>query len=122
MAPAFSIAIVSILLSIVDGYAIRTPPRGLENDTSSAYLNVIPELVKRAADPTDFAWVHRLAAIGDSFTAGIGAGQGVSDVHENYEDYRCSRYDQSYPMVVNNIIGPSITDFQASRNSCADIP
>lgn len=47
--------------------------------------------------PTDLSWVKIWAALGDSFTAGIGAGQlyTMSDA-----DVECSRYDQSWPSVL----------------------
>ncbi|KAI9877135.1 MAG: hypothetical protein M1830_004710 [Pleopsidium flavum] len=38
------------------------------------------------------------AALGDSFASGIGAGRKIGGVG----DYLCSRYDESYPYVINN--------------------
>lgn len=73
---------------------------------------VVASLVRRAGDPTDFSWVHRFAALGDSFTAGIGSGIQLGGVFHNKDDWTCSRYDQSYPMLVNNVLGPSVDDFQ----------
>lgn len=66
--------------------------------------------VRRAGpDPADFSWIKRWAAIGDSFTAGIGSGNLFS---RQDADYQCSRYDHSYPAIVNNALGPSVQDFQ----------
>ncbi len=50
----------------------------------------------------DWSWVEKFAAIGDSFTAGIGAGSiwSTSD-----DSIACSRYDSSYPAVMNRVIG-----------------
>lgn len=100
-------AILSSLLFLVNGLVVRS-----KNDTFISARHEIPELVPRAENPTSFAWVHRLAAIGDSFTAGIGAGAHLGEVFHNHDAWTCSRYDQSYPMVVNNVIGPSIDSFQ----------
>jgi hypothetical protein len=100
-------ATILTLLGFSEGYVIK--PRGAVDNATSA---VVPELFRRADDPTSFAWVHRLAAIGDSFTAGIGSGIQLGEVHHKYDDWICSRYDQSYPMLVNNVIGPSVDDFQ----------
>lgn len=81
-----------------------------ENETST--------LVQRAVDPTDFGWVHRFAAIGDSFTSGIGSGSQLGETYHWRDDWDCMRYDQSYPMIVNNVIGPSIDEFQVSHIYC----
>jgi hypothetical protein len=102
------------LLSFVDGAVIKNPRGSLDNGTSSVFHNRIPELLRRDDNPTSFAWVHRFAAIGDSFTAGIGSGIQLGEVHHKYDDWICSRYDQSYPMLVNSIIGPSVDDFQVN--------
>lgn len=63
-------------------------------------------------DPTDFTWVKRFAAIGDSFTAGIGSGAQLGSYFHNKDDWDCSRYDQSYPMIIKNYVGSEIRDFQ----------
>ena len=75
------------------------------NETSQA-VRLLPRADK---DPADFGWIKRWAAIGDSFTAGIGSGQLFS---QRNEDYKCSRYDHSYPALANNAFGPTIEDFQ----------
>jgi hypothetical protein len=67
---------------------------------------------RKDEDPTDYSWVKNLAAIGDSFTAGIGAGNHLGDVFHNRDSWLCSRYDLSYPMLVNSVIGPSVRNFQ----------
>jgi lysophospholipase L1-like esterase len=41
----------------------------------------------------DFTWVKNFAIIGDSYTAGIGAGSLI--------DYDCSRYDGSYAVMMS---------------------
>lgn len=75
------------------------------NETSRSFL-----LTQRdGPDPADFGWIHRWAAIGDSFTAGIGSGNLYS---RQKEDYDCSRYDHAYPALVNNAFGPAVEDFQ----------
>ncbi|KAL1867745.1 hypothetical protein VTK73DRAFT_4030 [Phialemonium thermophilum] len=50
----------------------------------------------------DWSWVKSFAAVGDSFTAGIGAG----GLYTNDDAGRkCSRYDQSYPVVMQRFMG-----------------
>jgi hypothetical protein len=85
-----------------------------QNDTSIATSLNVQTLQRRDEDPTSFAWVHRFAAIGDSFTAGIGSGAELGDMWnlEYDPDWFCSRYDQAYPMIVNDVIGPSIDEFE----------
>lgn len=82
-----------------------------------------PLLYKRAADPADFGWIKKWAAVGDSFTAGIGAGSPLSpartelrrrsaeddDDDATGENWRCSRYDRSYVKVLDRAFGD--TDF-----------
>lgn len=48
-----------------------------------------------ASEPdSDFASIKTIAAIGDSYSAGIGAGNRI--------DWRCSRYDLSYPAIITS--------------------
>ncbi|KAF1812794.1 SGNH hydrolase [Eremomyces bilateralis CBS 781.70] len=58
---------------------------------------------------TDFSWVKRWAAVGDSYTAAIGAGRLWG---QRKDDYACSRYDRGYPALVNNFLGSHVEDFQ----------
>ncbi|KAI5457375.1 SGNH hydrolase-type esterase domain-containing protein [Mariannaea sp. PMI_226] len=83
-----------------------------------------PELVKRDDDPTDFSWVKRWAAIGDSYTAGIGAGAPLGKFMSGIEvtlpngtisshgDWYCARYDMSYPSIIDRKFGSHVEDFQ----------
>jgi lysophospholipase L1-like esterase len=93
-------------------------PPLLGNDT-------LPELAKRDDDPTDFSWVKRWAAIGDSYTAGIGAGNPLGDILTDelsielpdgkisgHGDWYCARYDQSYPMILDRLLGGQVEHFQ----------
>ncbi|KAB8232266.1 SGNH hydrolase-type esterase domain-containing protein [Aspergillus alliaceus] len=60
-------------------------------------------------DPNHMGWITKWAAIGDSFTAGIGAGQLYN---QNDDDKTCSRYDKSYVPLLQRVIGPSPKKFQ----------
>lgn len=105
-------ALLALLVSS-SSYALSAGRPGvLENSTSAPINDNVHELQRRAPDPTSFAWVHRLAAIGDSFTAGIGSGNQLGGVFHNNNDWLCSRYDLSYPVLVNNLLGPSVKNFQ----------
>ncbi|KAK3897846.1 SGNH hydrolase-type esterase domain-containing protein [Staphylotrichum tortipilum] len=64
------------------------------------------------SDPTSFNWVRRFAAVGDSYTAGIGSGEQLGGLFHNFNDWSCSRYDLSYPMILQQWVGSSIEDFQ----------
>lgn len=46
-------------------------------------------------DP-DLSWIQTMASIGDSYAAGLGAGQRV--------DFSCSRYDTAYPTIVHEFL------------------
>lgn len=79
----------------------------LLNDTISD-----PLIVKRDGNPADFSWIKRWAAVGDSFTAGIGSGTPLGSALYSQADWECSRYDRSYVEVLNRAFGPSVNDFQ----------
>ncbi|KAJ5086483.1 hypothetical protein NUU61_007790 [Penicillium alfredii] len=54
-------------------------------------------------DPWDLSHITKIAAIGDSYSAGIGAGNRLGN---NYDPtkmgaWMCSRYDKAYPYLVN---------------------
>ncbi|KAK5659398.1 hypothetical protein OQA88_1491 [Cercophora sp. LCS_1] len=69
---------------------------------------------RRDDDPSDFSWIKKWAAVGDSYTAGIGSGNPLGnptlDDPENTNWY-CSRYDTSWPMIVNDALGSSVEKF-----------
>lgn len=108
--------LLTSLLSTASGYVVKRPRQTSNNLATPKPLTRFersPMLRPRKdGDPTDYSWVKNLAAIGDSFTAGIGAGNHLGDVFHNQDSWKCSRYDKSYPMLVNSVIGPSVRDFQ----------
>ncbi|RYO84490.1 hypothetical protein DL764_009322 [Monosporascus ibericus] len=69
-------------------------------------------------DPTDLSFIKKLAAIGDSYAAGIGAGDRLGDLLgalDPTSDWACSRYDHAYPYLINNdrrLGDPSGRNFQ----------
>lgn len=103
----FFITTICLLASCTNAYVLfNREVREVDvNDTSRSF-----QLARRAGpDPADFGWIKRWAAIGDSFTAGIGSGNLFS---QQKDDYKCSRYDHSYPALANNAFGPAVEDFQ----------
>lgn len=84
-------------------------PQSDVNDTINVPRS---SLQARAADPADFGWVKRWSAVGDSYTAGIGSGRQLGDIFHKRDDWYCSRYDLSYPYLVNGALGASVNDFQ----------
>ncbi|PLB45404.1 SGNH hydrolase, partial [Aspergillus steynii IBT 23096] len=59
---------------------------------------------------TDFRWIKRWAALGDSFSAGIGAGNLYTSARG--DDWKCSRYDRSYPARLEKVLGTGPNFFQ----------
>ncbi|KAM0433675.1 hypothetical protein ACHAQK_009109 [Fusarium lateritium] len=52
----------------------------------------------------DELYIHKLAAIGDSYSAGIGAGDRLGSIYDALKsgsDFACARYDHAYPYLVN---------------------
>jgi lysophospholipase L1-like esterase len=74
------------------------------------------EIPRDLTNPEDFSWIKKFAAVGDSFTAGIGSGDLYSD---NDNSYECSRYSYTYPVIINHFLGPSVESFTYSACSGA---
>lgn len=72
-------------------------------------LDVYAAPLDPATDPTDYSWIKNWAAVGDSFTAGIGSGNLYS---HNDDSKACSRYDYTYPVIMNRFFGPSVQNFR----------
>ncbi|KAK8083311.1 hypothetical protein PG996_002092 [Apiospora saccharicola] len=65
-------------------------------------------------DPTAFTWVQRFAAIGDSYTAGVSSGSYWGRLWDvDIGGWWCSRYDQSYAVLMKEYVGSEIEDFQS---------
>ncbi|KAJ5561370.1 esterase family protein [Penicillium sp. DV-2018c] len=85
---------------------------GLPNDTSP---NIAPRR-QLPRGPGNFYWVKKWAAVGDSYTAGIGSGNPLGKAFLTFagdEDYQCSRYDTSYPMILKDSLGSAGFHFAA---------
>ncbi|KAI8940061.1 hypothetical protein NX059_003780 [Plenodomus lindquistii] len=79
-------------------------------------------LLRRDNDPSDMEWIKRWAAIGDSYTAGIGAGRPLghritadevaikvpADFDEVRDNWKCARYDMAYPKVIEAQFGAHV--------------
>lgn len=108
------------LSSVTDSHVPRFQAKQLSAEISHANVSAPSSsksafrTLKRDGDPASMGWIKRWAAIGDSYTAGIGAGQptghriteeeiaivapdGIEEIRNNF---RCSRYDASYPYVL----------------------
>jgi hypothetical protein len=115
--------------------ALELDTRGPPLDAENASLNLDGELTSRTSttDPSDFSWIRNWvwnalssinpsdalltlsqAAIGDSFTAGVGSGTLYSTLSA---DKSCSRYDWTYPVILNRFFGPSVQNFIYVRPS-----
>jgi hypothetical protein len=101
---------------------------------SRLHSGLPPKLTRRADDdPSDFSWVKRWAAIGDSYTAGIGSGRPLGSILDGEEldvkvktlnirlpnlefsghgNWYCARYDMSYPMIISRLLGSQVESFQ----------
>jgi hypothetical protein len=65
----------------------------------------------------EYSWIKKWAAIGDSFTAGIGSGDGL--YREDPITKCCSRWNHTYPTILNKVFGPSVERFTYSACSRA---
>ncbi|KAL8871781.1 MAG: hypothetical protein Q9174_002458 [Haloplaca sp. 1 TL-2023] len=71
-------------------------------------------------DPTDPSWIKNFAALGDSYAAGIGAG----DVLSRGNDASCSRFSAAYPVLMHNMgfgAEPRLTHLACSGDRSAKV-
>ncbi|KAK2594664.1 hypothetical protein QQS21_007640 [Conoideocrella luteorostrata] len=106
--------------------AVQAYIPSLRNSHDAAVsISLGQEHSRRANDPADFSWVKRWAAIGDSYTAGIGSGVATGNMLyeelsitlpngliSGHGDWYCARYDMSYPMIMDRLLGGQVEDFQ----------
>ncbi|KAF4982276.1 hypothetical protein FZEAL_2062 [Fusarium zealandicum] len=62
-------------------------------------------------NPDDLTFIKKIAAVGDSYSAGIGPGDGL----QGEGDENCRRYDHSYPYLINEderLVDPPKRKFQ----------
>ena len=95
-------------------YAVRKDPVNSTGGGITPVRTHESPLLAERDDSSDvsFGFVQRWAAIGDSFTAGIGSGNQLGKPPVNSADWMCSRYSYTWPQIVDRYIGPSKKDFQ----------
>ncbi|KAI6779850.1 SGNH hydrolase [Emericellopsis cladophorae] len=109
------------LSHVAAAWAVPSPHAGLHREATVTAQGIR----KRDSDVSEFSWVKRWAAIGDSYTAGIGAGAPLGRIWDDeleitlpdgtisgHGDWYCSRYNRAYPKVIEKQFGSHIEDFQ----------
>ncbi|CAH0020345.1 unnamed protein product [Clonostachys rhizophaga] len=103
--------------------AIRFAAQALADRTSYRLLSMpVKGLLPR--DTVDFDadglnFLKMMAAVGDSYSAGIGSG---SPLERSYHEWNCRRYDLSYPWLINQdprLGPPEMRSFQFESSSGA---
>jgi len=125
MAPRFALLVVATYLW--SSHLCFQPGAGLalpSSDLGPTYKHRIHEenttpITKRddvAKDPNDHSWITHWAALGDSYSAGIGCGYLL--------DHACSRYNLSWPNLMNEDarMGKTSREFQFLACSGATSP
>jgi len=72
------------------------------------------------SDPSDYSWIRTWTSVGDSYSAGIGSGNvlsGSPNDRQGKSDIDCSRYDYSWPSIMNRFFGQSVQSF--SYQACS---
>ncbi|KAI8207623.1 hypothetical protein K4K54_004853 [Colletotrichum sp. SAR 10_86] len=100
---------LSLLLtvSLAIPKALSSPSRSTNDESSPDVL-----FAKRDEEEISLNFVKRWAAIGDSFTAGIGSGSRMGKPIQDTRAWYCSRYTYTWPHLVNRYIGGGVSDFQ----------
>lgn len=86
----------------------------LEATLSLALISIVSAsissigIARNLDEPDDYSWIKKFAAVGDSFTAGIGSGDLYDETDNSYD---CSRYSYTYPVIMDHFFGPSIDKF-----------
>ncbi|POS68608.1 hypothetical protein DHEL01_v212998 [Diaporthe helianthi] len=107
-----SLACLSAAHTIPNPGLVHTD-RVAQRAANETIINPIEGLLnKRGGDPADFGWIKRWAAVGDSFTAGIGSGTPLGSALSSNDDWKCSRYDGAYGKVLNRAFGGAVESFQ----------
>ena len=98
--------------TLVTSYAIRAlePVKGTGGNIFDSIAE--PALAKREDTSISLDFVQRWAAIGDSFTAGIGSGHRLGLPPTGSADWYCARYSYTWPQIVDRYIGTGRTNFQ----------
>ncbi|RAL14760.1 SGNH/GDSL hydrolase family protein [Aspergillus homomorphus CBS 101889] len=97
--------ILILLLCLLASHAISTNSSSFDSFANATTF----QHIANSAPPTDFSWINKWAAVGDSYTAGIGSGALWT---EREEDRKCSRYDKSYPGLLHDVLGHQVKLFQ----------
>jgi lysophospholipase L1-like esterase len=95
--------------------------------TFALLVSSLPRVLTQNVDDSDnqdlydFSWITKWSAIGDSYAAGIGAGNSYGIGSPSLTSYDCSRYDGAYPNLINLQLGtdPESIDFMFSACSGA---
>lgn len=105
------LAAVAVFLSAADAAVL--PP---------AKLKHVLESRQETVNPANFDWVHKWSAVGDSYTAGIGAGNIDYNGMQRFSEGSCSRYDQAYPRQIGDYFGlPELNFAACSGATSADV-
>ncbi|KAL8902721.1 MAG: hypothetical protein Q9207_004433 [Kuettlingeria erythrocarpa] len=89
------IRILSVVVAICEAQLVNSAP--------SYPKDYLPNLLHKSHrrdsnNPNDQSWIKTWAAVGDSYAAGIGAGERLGGLG----DYFCSRTNESYPNLINS--------------------
>lgn len=80
----------------------------------AAQLKQALESRQASVNPANFDWVKKWSAVGDSYTAGIGAGSpDYHGIRQTLAEGGCSRYDKAYPRQIGDYFGLPKLNFQA---------
>ncbi|KAL2062145.1 hypothetical protein VTL71DRAFT_6411 [Oculimacula yallundae] len=93
-----------VVLASVTSFAAASDGRGFSQSSANRGNATLFTRDGNNFNQEDLSFITRMAAIGDSYSAGIGAGNKLGtawDFMNPDGDYSCSRYDHSYPSLVN---------------------
>ena len=89
----------------------NAPKRIMFSSSVLLFSIVFIGALSQSTDPGDLSFIKTWAAIGDSYAAGIGAGNKLQS--------SCSRYDSSYPNLINVQLGEDTSDIDFTFIACS---
>ncbi|KAK4220604.1 SGNH hydrolase-type esterase domain-containing protein [Podospora fimiseda] len=117
----------ALVATLLVGAAIARPQSGnwSQSDTTSVHRLMGRQMFYFDYEDLGY-WINSLSAIGDSYSAGIGAGDILGGFSlKKQSDYACRRYDGSYPRLVwederlDTPIGPPVFEFKSCSGAVA---
>ncbi|KAL2859377.1 SGNH hydrolase-type esterase domain-containing protein [Aspergillus pseudodeflectus] len=94
-------SLISLLLLLAQTHALPGLLQSQNSTVPAPFSQVLARRDDEPWDSADLSWITKLAAIGDSYSAGIGAGDRLGNVFQFADNQSGVRYDHAYPYLIH---------------------